>query len=479
MPPDPKGIVWDAPHPDEIKWDDGKDAGQPNPIIDAARSIPGGLAKGIAGTVGAPSSALNFIANQAGRLVGRDQIPDADPRATTFLGIPTTGQLNASISAPTGGYYEPKTVPGQYAQTIAEFAPNAMLPGGIAARAARVVVPAAASEASGQATKGTPYEPFARAGGALLGGLAEGAGEGFLASKADAVPTAADLKSQANSLYQGVRDAKISVSKDAYGDLVKDINSAVKEAGTHPKLHPKVAGALESLDEVKGADVPLGDLERLRRVVKGAASSIEPDERRVAGVALGKIDNFIDNLSPEQVSSGDASAAAKLSDARDLWARLRKSEVIDDAMERAQNSARAQTGNLAAGLRDQFKSLSNNAKVMRQFSPAEQDAIKQVARVGPITGPMAALGAMRPRGIMGAAELVGALANPESAALPLAATGGAGFLAQKGLNAMTAANAARVAAMIRMGQGAALPAAQTGPTSAAMLADLLLSQQGR
>src|SRR5262249_26158282 len=55
-------------------------------------------------------------------------------------------------------------------------------PGGLLPRLARqAVVPGALSEAAGELTAGTPYEPYARAAGALAGGaagVAKGAGAG-------------------------------------------------------------------------------------------------------------------------------------------------------------------------------------------------------------------------------------------------------------------------------------------------------------
>lgn len=67
--------------------------------------------------------------------------------------------------------YKPRTIPGQFAHTIGEFAPNALLPGSWVARAGQVLAPALASETAGQLTKGQAIEPWARFGGALAGGI--------------------------------------------------------------------------------------------------------------------------------------------------------------------------------------------------------------------------------------------------------------------------------------------------------------------
>lgn len=154
--------------------DGGKKDG-PNMLVDAARSIPGGLAQGVAGTIGLPSTAVNFVANITRKLMGRKEIPDDAPDAATFMGLPTGGQLNKAISAPTGGYYEPKTTAGRYAETAASFAPA--LVGGEAPIASklmgRVLAPAAGSQAAGalvDQNKNPNLHAALQIGGAVLGG---------------------------------------------------------------------------------------------------------------------------------------------------------------------------------------------------------------------------------------------------------------------------------------------------------------------
>lgn len=127
-------------------------AKEPNSFVDAARSIPGGLAIGVAGIVGLAGDAQEWITG--------------GQRSTS---LPNSKQVGDFMAAPAGGMYEPQTTAGKYAETIASFAPAAVFPGSVAARTARTVVPAVASEGAGQLTEGTPLEPYARVGGAMLG----------------------------------------------------------------------------------------------------------------------------------------------------------------------------------------------------------------------------------------------------------------------------------------------------------------------
>jgi hypothetical protein len=137
-------------------------------IWDAARSIPGGLAKGAAAVAGLPGD-LGQLGDRALDYVTGAHVADfKDPTRVQ------SSDVNRALSAPTGGYYQPKTTAGNYAETIASFAPAAV--GGEASIASRlltrVAAPAVASEAAGQATAGTEFEPYARAGAAIVtGGL--------------------------------------------------------------------------------------------------------------------------------------------------------------------------------------------------------------------------------------------------------------------------------------------------------------------
>ena len=82
---------------------------------------------------------------------------------------PTFEQAKALPDYLTGGEYQPKSVLGDYAKTVGEFAPFA---GSAMLKAA--VIPGITSETAGQLTKGTDWEPWARLGGAVVGGGAAG-----------------------------------------------------------------------------------------------------------------------------------------------------------------------------------------------------------------------------------------------------------------------------------------------------------------
>jgi len=140
-----------------------------NPVADVAKSAGVGLARGALGMAGLPGTV-----EQLGRMginAGARALGAEGNVVSPETALPTGGDLQKRVEGVTGKFYEPQTTAGEYARTVGEFAPGALFPGGMAQRVlGNVVGPAVASEAAGQLTEGTSLEPYARVGGALVGG---------------------------------------------------------------------------------------------------------------------------------------------------------------------------------------------------------------------------------------------------------------------------------------------------------------------
>jgi hypothetical protein len=184
----------------------------PNETVeDVARSIPTGVQRGIAATIGQRGDisdlrenlresidlpALGDAINEYGQMV-TDPLYAVERAVGAVTGTrPTSSaQVNEAFESVVGEQYEPQTTAGEYARTFGEFLPTALIPAQRATRAATNVIergaqmagnavrqvatqaaaPAVASEALGQVTEGTDAEGPARLIGALLGaGVSEG-----------------------------------------------------------------------------------------------------------------------------------------------------------------------------------------------------------------------------------------------------------------------------------------------------------------
>jgi len=450
MPLNPNGIVWDAPHPDQVSWDDTQQS--TNPLIDSLRAIPGGLAKGVAGIVGLPGDVQQLMNRGMDYLTGA-HVADL-PRSPLS---PTSGDLNSAISAPFGGYYQPKTIPGQYTETAASFAPNALLPGSMAERAARVLVPSVASETAGQLTKGSSYEPIARAGGALLGGIGEGVGEAAFAPPQTA-ETIGTIKTAAGNAYKAVDNSGMQIAQPAMKDLSDQVSANLAKLGFDDNnigaLAPKTSAAVDSLENAATAPSSLQGLEMQRRIAGLASGAIDKTDRMAARVVQDTIDDFVQNITPQQVVGPiDQNALNQLGNARDLWGRAARAQMIQDTIDKAGNKFGGQSvfsPTLDQSLRTRFGTLANNARAMARFSPEEQQAISDVATGGNMLSArnlLSNVGRLSPQSVIPAmAEGAATVSNPYLAAIPAT-----GFTARVGATAMTksAANDALVAALMR------------------------------
>lgn len=143
---------------------------------DVGKSLVAGVGKGIAGLVGLPGLAAEYGArgiDRASRAVGDVigvDVPKREDREVDY----GPESVQKAMESVTGEFHKPQTTAGHYAETVGEFVPAvAAGPGGVVRRLALgAVVPGVASEAAGQATKGTGYEVPARlAAGLTAGGV--------------------------------------------------------------------------------------------------------------------------------------------------------------------------------------------------------------------------------------------------------------------------------------------------------------------
>lgn len=225
---------------------------------DMAKTAVPSLIRGAAGLLTAPmafndmmKAGAGVIAeNTVGRAIsgyksgGRDwSIPPQENVVPTLLdslpSLPRQGDVVSAIEKNvTGPLYHPQTTGGKYVNTIGEFLPAAMLgPGNAISKAIKFgVIPGAASEFAGQKTEGTPFEPYARAGGAVAGGIvgalsgqalqgignvvhAREAAQGIGSELGTQTPSAGAVRRLAESMKaDDITPASIAARRSALGD---------------------------------------------------------------------------------------------------------------------------------------------------------------------------------------------------------------------------------------------------------------------
>lgn len=193
-----------------------------------------------------------------------------------------------------------------------------------------------------------------------------------------ASPSVGQLKEQSSKIYDQLESSGVRFNRDKFGALVEGIVSKVGKEGFNSRLHPKVGAVIDELANHTKKSLSFSEADTLRKVAGTAAKSIEPDEARLGRIIIDKLDDFLENTSRNAVEGQGEEVGKLASQARSLWARARKTEMIEEAVERAGNQA---TG-IENGLRTQFRSILNNKKKIRSFSEEEKAAIRKVVQGG-------------------------------------------------------------------------------------------------
>lgn len=429
---------------------------------DIAKSAGVGLAEGAIGLGGMFRAAGDVGGLAAKKLVEltTGKPSQVEGQFDSPLQTPSSDTIKSGVESVTGKFYEPQTLAGKFANTAAEF-----IPGGIAAAPKKAIsgaikfgaLPGIASEAAGQATEGTAAEPWARAGAAILagGGAAalDDAGRSSAANRdlLKTAPTRDQIKGASQAAYKMADDAGVVVAPQAIQRTAQKLIQDATNAGFLPKIHPKVNAALEQIVEASGTALPLDRLELSRRVLGSAAKSMEPDERRIASQLIDKFDSEIENLGIDDILSGDLGAATEaLTQARSLWSRNRKAEMIEEAVTKAdrRSASTGSGGNTDNAIRQNIRAILDNPKKVRGFTPDERAALEKVVRGGPVQNALRLVGKLSPQGsgLMAALGIGGAAINPMLAVPALA-----GALAKPTATALTHKNVDLASALVRSG----------------------------
>lgn len=270
-------------------------------------------------------------------------------------------------------------------------------------------------------------------------------------------PTTEQLKAAGNAAYKAVDDAGVVVKPEAFTGMVDDVTSRMRGAGLDEgmgSLTPQSARVAAILEDAatkpNTAGVPFSEIDLLRRKAGVPAANMgTPLESRLGTTAIEGVDDFVRNLSPDQVSAGDAAALPELiSKARDTWARMSKSQMIDDAMEASENYL----SGAASGIRNQFARILKSPKLSRGFSEMEKAAMRRV-----VNGSI-------PEQILnmfsgGIGQIATTATGATVGGLPgLVAGAGVGSLARKGAEALAGRNAEIVRALVASGKAGQMPA---------------------
>jgi hypothetical protein len=280
--------------------------------------------------------------------------------------------------------------------------------------------PEVINRAAELASIASPMSPAARSGVGFAGAL----------KTVDApAPTREALETAAGSGYDSARGLGVEIHPQGLSDLGGKIGASLNEMGIDGELAPKTFSILKKISNPpEDAVATVSNLETLRRSFGHAAGDFtNPTEQLAASKAKQHLSDYLAAIPDQDVIRGPASEASGLiKDANSNYAAAKRSELIAEQLQKAdQNAAAANSGaNVGNAERQKLKQVYQNDRKSAGYSDDELAQMDKIIRGTPLANKTRTLGNLLGGG--------GGLGGAASAAIGGAATahmGGVGAVA--------------------------------------------------
>ena len=209
---------------------------------------------------------------------------------------------------------------------------------------------------------------------------------GDIASEIDkAVPTISQLKNTSRAIFSEIDNLGATIKPSPYNKLVSRVKTALVQRGVDPQITPKASRLLDRFEDNLGRVVPTSELEKLRTLAINVSKSADNVESALGSATVDIMDKFLDEFDLDVLDTPNTAVKANVGKrykvARELWGRARRSELIEEAFEKARN---AKAG-FESGIQTQFRTILNNKKKRRYFRKDELKEMTKVVRGNRVT----------------------------------------------------------------------------------------------
>lgn len=293
---------------------------------------------------------------------------------------------------------------------------------------------------AGEAQPGERMQGAAYGGavGAATGAVASKAGD-MLASRAarnvaqQTAPTVDDLASASNALYTQANQAGVVIKPQSTDRLLQ--NMALVAGKPNSNLRPRTLGVMQDVVNMRGQPMTLQDFDELRQSIGLAMKGADAQDVRTLQLMKNVVDGFADRASPNDIT-GNVDGFKYLKDARALWAKKSKTELVEQMMDLSdvQSATYSQSGTQNA-IKQKAKQLYGQiVKGKVKGFTAEETALVRKLSKGEMTPKVIEwLGKFAPRGVVsagggaGIGALMGSALGPAGSAVGAAVPGVIGF----------------------------------------------------
>jgi len=284
----------------------------------------------------------------------------------------------------------------------------------------------------------------------MIAGVTTAAPFGMTATrKAKGAPTAEQLAQESTNLFNRASESGVLFQSDAFINRMDKIGKDLRTEGYTPKAYPKIASALEELTN-PATPKDFTELQSLRKIIKGAQASADPQERRLASILVDDFDNTILNAPDTALIGGSKESVQMWKDARSAYSKLKKSEIFEDMLNNAElDKSKFTASGAENSMAQQLRQLAKNDKKMRLFTKQEQESIENAAKGGTTQNLLKFYGRFAPTGVVSGIFSGGAIADEPTIGAPLAAGAAA---SRMGAEAMRRTAIENLAAQMRLGR---------------------------
>lgn len=284
----------------------------------------------------------------------------------------------------------------------------------------------------------------------MIAGVTTAAPFGATATrKAKGAPTQEQLAQESTNLFTKAQESGILLDSGRFVSNMEQIGKDLRAEGYTPKAYPKIASALEELTN-PATPKDFTELQALRKIIKGAQASTDPQERRLASILVDDFDNAILNAPDSAVIAGSKESVNLWKDARASYSKLKKAEIFEDMLNNAQlDRSKFTASGEENSMAQQLRQLAKNDKKMRLFTKQEQAAIEQAAKGGTTQNLLKFFGRFAPTGVVSGIFSGGAIAYEPTIGAPLAAGAAA---SRMGATALRRSAIENLADMMRLGR---------------------------
>jgi hypothetical protein len=167
----------------------------------------------------------------------------------------------------------------------------------------------------------------------------------------------------------------VVVNETGQKKLLQSVAKIADDEAVTPGLHDKVVRVIGRMVNRAAKTQDVQELIRQRQLLQGVARTGNAEEQRIASRLIGALDNYIDNLGPDDLAEGVADeVGANLKQFRALWTRAKKSEQVESIVQAAQSQA----SGFENGLRIGFRRILKDPKLSKGWTKDELKIMQEI-----------------------------------------------------------------------------------------------------